>query len=74
MQIQTVSSQAGGIRQLRDFLTVLSSTKTVGEPLLKRAFAPHSLMRHLEQELPVEAPPVIFRRLGRHTQLCIHFS
>ena len=32
------------------------------------------LARHLEMQLPKNLPPVVFRRLGKHTQLTFQFG
>lgn len=69
-----MNNQVTGYRELSQFLQVLGAKKQGSEPLLKRASRPDLLVQHLEKELPVTPAPVIFRRLGKHTQLCLHFS
>lgn len=69
-----MNNQVAGYRELSQFLQVLGGKKQGSEPLLKRARRPDLIVQHLEKELPVAPAPVIFRRLGRHTQLCLQFS
>jgi len=61
-------------RQLHELLSVAHSRKTGGEPILKRSSQPGRLLTQLEKELPVAPTPIIFRRLGKHTQLVLAFS
>jgi len=61
-------------RQFNDLLSSVQSRRKTGEPILKRAAEPALLLQQLEKELPAAPAPVIFRRLGKHTQLVLAFS
>lgn len=66
--------QPSNFRQLSDLLSAASAGKFSNEPFLRRSATPLQLLRHIEKELPVNPAPAIFRRLGKHTQLCMQFS
>lgn len=61
-------------RQLNELLNSVNSRRETGVPILKRASDPARLLMQLEKELPAIPQPVIFRRLGKHTQLTLAFS
>lgn len=68
------SSNPSTLQEWSSFLTVLNGTKTLEEPLLKRAISAQRIVMHLERQLPKPQAPTVFRRLGKHTQLVLHFS
>jgi hypothetical protein len=72
MNIQA-SVNPSTMQEWSSFLSVLKGTKTQ-EPLLKKNSSAQRIIMHLEKQLPKPAAPAIFRRLGKHTQLTLHFS
>jgi len=73
MNSQVFSTQSSTLQEWSSFLSVLNGNKSQ-EPLLKKNGSEQRIIMHLEKQLPKTEPPAIFRRLGRHTQLVLHFS
>ena len=74
MERQQSSVNPSTLQEWASFLTVLNGSKHSASPLLKKAERPDRIVMHLEKQFShVEQQP-IFRRLGRHTQLVLHFS
>jgi hypothetical protein len=73
MNIQ-VSANPSTLQEWSSFLSVLNGNRTEQEPLLKKADSARHIVMHLEKQLPKPQAPAIFRRLGKHTQLALHFS
>jgi hypothetical protein len=67
-------SQQSTFQELTNFLSVLNNGNNSGQPLLKNARSVDMLVMHLEKQLPKAPQPAIFRRLGKHRQLALHFS
>ena len=62
------------LQEWANFLSVLNGNKNQGAPLLKKTESAQRIVMHLEKQFSkVEQQPV-FRRLGKHTQLVLHFS
>lgn len=61
-------------KQLTELLNSAANSRSLNQPILKRADVPSRLLSELEKELPKTPAPIIFRRLGKHTQLAISFS
>jgi hypothetical protein len=67
-------SNPSTLQEWANFLNVLNGNKNQGSPLLQKAQSAQRIVMHLEKQFSkVEQQPV-FRRLGRHTQLVLHFS
>lgn len=62
------------LREWVDFFSVLNNTKKEGNSILKKVDAPSRIVNTLEKEFSKIQQPAIFRRLGKHTQLALHFS
>ena len=74
MKIQMNTAKPSTFQQWSDFLNVLNGPKQEGQPLLGRSNSLSSIPVTLEKQLPVEQEPVVFRRLGKHTQLILNFA
>ncbi len=74
MKSQVISGNTSTLQEWSNFLSVLNGNKQQSEPLLKKTSSAQRIIMHLEKQLPKTQPPAIFRRLGRHTQLVLHFS
>ena len=74
MKSHVVSGHPSTLQEWSTFLRVLNGNKQQSEPLLKKASSAERIIMHLEKQLPKAEAPAIFRRLGRHTQLVLHFS
>ena len=75
MNNQAASGTTPKLQEWADFFSVLNGNKNPGKPLLKEAQSPARIISNLEKELSkMQQQPTIFRRLGRHRQLALHFS
>lgn len=71
---QAISKKTSTLQEWASFLNVLNGNRNPDSPLLKRASSAERMVMHLEKQFPKAAPPAIFRRLGKHTQLVLQFS
>ena len=67
-------SQTSTFQELTNFFSILKSVHSQEQPFLRNAQSADALVMHLEKQLPKMPPPIIFRRLGKHRQLALHFS
>ena len=74
MTTQTLTNNTSTLQEWASFLNVLNGNKNQDAPLLKKTNSPQRIVMHLERQLPKSQQPAIFRRLGKHTQLTLHFS
>lgn len=74
MNTQSVSSNPSTLQEWASFLNVLNGSKDQHTPLLKKAEGAQRIVMHLEKQFSKVEQQPIFRRLGRHTQLVLHFS
>jgi len=74
MESQVFAKNNSTLQEWSSFLSVLNGTKNLNEPLLKHSGSAQRIIMHLEKQLPKTEAPAIFRRLGKHTQLVLHFS
>lgn len=74
MSSQAFSPKTSTLQEWSSFLSVLNGIKKDEGPLLKKSGSAQQIILHLEKQLPKPQQPAIFRRLGKHTQLALHFS
>jgi hypothetical protein len=74
MATQVSSGNPSTLQEWASFLTVLNGNKEQGSPLLKKSDSAQRMVMHLEKQFSKVEHPAIFRRLGKHTQLVLHFS
>jgi hypothetical protein len=74
MKNQVSSVDPSTLQEWASFLSVLNGNKNTGTPLLKKAKSPERIVMHLEKQFSKVQQQPIFRRLGKHTQLVLHFS
>ena len=74
MSTQASSANPSTLQEWASFLNVLNGNKNQTSPLLKKADSAQRIVMHLEKQFSKVEQPPIFRRLGRHTQLVLHFS
>lgn len=73
--METKNSGTSTFQQWQNFRSVLDDSRSEARQLIRSgAKASRNIIRTLEKQLPKPAEQVIFRRLGRHTQLCIQFQ
>jgi len=74
MKSQAASGNPSTLQEWASFLSVLNSNKNQSVPLLKKTDSAQRIVMHLEKQFSKVEQQPIFRRLGRHTQLVLHFS
>lgn len=74
MQTQATAANPSTLQEWASFLTVLNGDKNQTNPLLKKTDSAQRIVMHLEKQFSKVEQQPIFRRLGRHTQLVLHFS
>jgi len=74
MDKQISSGKTSTLQEWASFLRVLNNSKDQETPLLKKADSAQRIVMHLEKQFSKVEEPAIFRRLGKHTQLVLHFS
>lgn len=74
MTTSLAENSSSTLREWVDFFSVLNDNKKEGVSILKKADSPLRIMNTLEKEFSKIQQPAIFRRLGKHTQLALHFS
>ena len=74
MNSQVTSGKTSTLQEWASFLNVLNSSKDQQTPLLKNTDSAKRIVMHLEKQFSKVEEPAIFRRLGKHTQLVLHFS
>jgi hypothetical protein len=74
MQSQPTTANPSTLQEWASFLTVLNGSKNEANPLLKKSDSAQRIVMHLEKQFSKVEQQPIFRRLGRHTQLVLHFS
>jgi hypothetical protein len=68
------SNNPSTLQEWASFLNILNGNKKEDKPLLRKTDSAQRIVMHLEKQLPKTEPPAIFRRLGKHTQMVLHFS
>ncbi|PBQ32052.1 hypothetical protein CNR22_09815 [Sphingobacteriaceae bacterium] len=74
MNSQIASGKTSTLQEWASFLNVLNGSKNNETPLLKNTDSAKRIVMHLEKQFSKVEEPAIFRRLGKHTQLVLHFS
>lgn len=74
MNSQVTSGKTSTLQEWASFLNVLNAPKNQETPLLKNTGSAKRIVMHLEKQFSKVEEPAIFRRLGKHTQLVLHFS
>lgn len=74
MNSHVTSGKTSTLQEWASFLNVLNGSKDQQTPLLKNTDSAKRIVMHLEKQFSKVEEPAIFRRLGKHTQLVLHFS
>jgi|GEM_PF-2195812 len=74
MTTQALTNNTSTLQEWASFFNALNGNKNQDAPLLKKTTSAQRIVMHLEKQLPKAQQPAIFRRLGKHTQLTLHFS
>lgn len=75
MKAFLTSENPSTLQEWANFLTVLNTPQYKEKPLLQGANSSARIVSHLEKHFSKnQVSPVVFRRLGKHTQLVLQFS
>jgi hypothetical protein len=73
-QVLSANPSTSTLQEWASFLNVLNGNKNEKGALLKKAESPDRIVMHLEKQFSKIQQEPVFRRLGKHKQLALHFS
>lgn len=75
MNGHVISETPSTLQEWASFLSVLNNNKNSEKPFFQQTNSATRIVTHLEKHFSkVQESQPIFRRLGKHTQLVLHFS
>jgi hypothetical protein len=74
MKNQVSQANTSTLQEWASFLNILNNSKNNNSSVLTRGESADRIIMHLEKQFSNIQQQPVFRRLGRHTQLALHFS